>query len=37
MEIMEGNDICSAESVIQGFKLTVNELFQRKGDNKSDN
>ena len=37
MEIMEANDVCSAESVIQGFKLTVNELFQRKGDNKSDN
>jgi Uma2 family endonuclease len=37
MEVMVGNDVCSAEAVIQGFKLTVNEVFQRKGDNKSDN
>ncbi len=37
IEIMEGNDICSAESVVHGFKLTVNEIFQRKGNNKSDN
>ena len=37
IETMEGNDECSAESVIKGFKMTVNDIFQRKGDNKSDN
>jgi len=28
MQICEGKDICSAEEVIKGFKLSVNDLFK---------
>ena len=28
MQVCEGEDICSAEKVIKGFKMTVNDLFK---------
>jgi Uma2 family endonuclease len=36
LQLCSDDDLCSAETVIKGFNLTVNDIFKKKGNPKSD-
>lgn len=36
LQLCADDDLCSAETVVKGFNLTVNDIFKKKGNPKSD-